>query len=186
MKRFILIIIMLMCSRAITAQVIGGESERYSNIADYKYLNNYIGVWRYEDTRTKTIFKVELITFNDGEDIILKGRYSVSVNNNYITNEFNSVDLLTTPETSIMAFHRENHDFTVLYFTDRGNKNREAGTTEWGKEYSFLKTYQENDKWYMQWHIIPEEPVVYIIESENDIPGDFWTVPEDCILEKVE
>ena len=55
-----------------------------------------------------------------------------------------------------------------------------------GKEYSFLKAYQENGKWYMQWHIIPDEPEIYYIETEDDIPGDFWTVPKDCVLEKVE
>ena len=38
----------------------------------------------------------------------------------------------------------------------------------------------------MQWHIMPEEAKLYFVESEDDIPGDFWTVPEDCILEKVE
>ena len=38
----------------------------------------------------------------------------------------------------------------------------------------------------MQWHIIPDEPEIYYIETEDDIPGDFWTVPEDCVLEKIE
>ena len=186
MKRLILIIVMLMCSRAITAQVIGGESERYSNIADYKHLNNYIGVWRYEDTLTKTIFKVELITFNDGEDIVIRGRYSLSINNEFITDEFNSLKSSIINMESIKGYYMETQDYVVLYFRDRGNKNRMAGSEEWGDKCSYLKAYQENGKWYMQWHIIPEEAKLYFVESEDDIPGDFWTVPEDCILEKVE
>ena len=121
-----------MCSQAITAQVIGGEYERYSNIADYKHLNNYIGVWRYEDTLTKTIFKVELITFNDGEDIVIRGRYSLSINNEFINNEFNSFKSSIINMESIKGYYMETQDYVVLYFRDRGNKNRMAGSEEWG------------------------------------------------------
>ena len=37
----------------------------------------------------------------------------------------------------------------------------------------------------MRWHITVEGGAKVVFDK-NDIPGDFWTVPEDCVLEKVE
>ena len=93
---------------------------------------------------------------------------------------------MQSKEASISGLLFKRKDFIDFSFKDRGNKNRLAGSEEWGDKCSYLKAYQENGKWYMQWHIMPEEAKLYFVESEDDIPGDFWTVPEDCVLEKVE
>ena len=79
-------------------------------------------------------------------------------------------------------------DFVTLYFRDRGNKNRKAGRSEFGsKDYdlSYLHAYQEDGKWKMRWHITDAGGCFVVIDDE-EIPGDFWSVPEDCVLEKVE
>ena len=187
MKRLLFLAFLLYSIQYAYAQTITGRMEIFhSKEVTDSLLQDYVGIWKYEDTLNRLVFQVELITMDNSRTIALRGRYSLNKDGEYITNEFNDPYIIRSKESSISGLLFKRHDFIVLSFTDRGNKNREAGTTEWGKECSFLKTYQENGKWYMQWHIIPDEPETYYIETEDDIPGDFWTVPEDCILEKVE
>ena len=149
-------------------------------------MQDYVGIWRYQDTVNMLEFTVEFVTRDVGDTYALNGRYSLKKNGEYITNEFNNPNILQSKEASISGLLFKRKDFIDFSFKDRGNKNRLAGSEEWGDKCSYLKAYQENGIWYMQWHIMPEEAKLYFVESEDDIPGDFWTVPEDCILEKVE
>ena len=128
---------------------------------------------------------LELITYEMDNTITIEGRYSILKDGVYITNEFNDENLVNSEDPSIIGFYGKVFEFVSLYFTDRGNKNREAGSTEFGEERSYLHAYQEDGKWKMRWHIVPEGGCFVVIDDE-EIPGDFWTVPEDCVLEKVE
>ncbi len=128
---------------------------------------------------------LELITYEMDKTITIEGRYSILKDGVYITNEFNDENLVNSKDPSIIGFYGKVFEFVSLYFTDRGNKNREAGSTEFGEERSYLHAYQEDGKWKMRWHITVEGGAKVVFDK-NDIPGDFWTVPEDCVLEKVE
>ena len=188
MKRIALIMLVMLSVQSISAQRYERPSIRYSKEETYEYLKDYVGLWQFKDTLKRVLFTIELVSV-DVEDIVqLKGRYSVSKDGVYITNEFNSSNLLEATDYSINGFYGKRLDFVTLYFRDRGNKNRKAGRSEFGsKDYdlSYLHAYQEDGKWKMRWHIVPEGGA-FVVFDKNDIPGDFWTVPEDCVLEKIE
>ena len=185
MKRIALIMLVMLSVQSISAQRYERPSIRYSKEETYEYLKDYVGLWRYEDTTNKIVFMLELITYEMDKTITIEGRYSILKDGVYITNEFNDENLVNSEDPSIIGFYGKVFEFVSLYFTDRGNKNREAGSTEFGEERSYLHAYQEDGKWKMRWHIVPEGGA-FVVFDKNDIPGDFWTVPEDCILEKVE
>ena len=188
MKRIALIMLVTLSVQTINAQRYEKISGLYSKEETYEYLKDYVGLWQFKDTLKRVVFTIELVSV-DVEDIVqLKGRYSVSKDGVYITNEFNSSNLLEATDYSINGFYGKRLDFVTLYFRDRGNKNRKAGRSEYGsKDYdlSYLHAYQEDGKWKMRWHIT-DAGGAFVVFDKNDIPGDFWTVPEDCILEKVE
>ena len=185
MKRIALIMLVMLSVQSISAQRYERPSIRYSKEETYEYLKDYVGLWRYEDTTNKIVFMLELITYEMDKTITIEGRYSILKDGVYITNEFNDENLVNSEDPSIIGFYGKVFEFVSLYFTDRGNKNREAGSTEFGEERSYLHAYQEDGKWKMRWHIVPEGGA-FVVFDKNDIPGDFWTVPEDCVLEKVE
>ena len=185
MKRIALIMLVMLSVQSINAQRYERPSIRYSKEETYEYLKDYVGLWRYEDTTNKIVFMLELITYEMDNTITIEGRYSILKDGVYIINEFNDENLVNSKDPSIIGFYGKVFEFVSLYFTDRGNKNREAGSTEFGEERSYLHAYQEDGKWKMRWHIVPEGGA-FVVFDKNDIPGDFWTVPEDCILEKVE
>ena len=185
MKRVVIIMLMMLSVQTINAQRYERVSRLYSKEETYEYLKDYVGLWRYEDTTNKIVFMLELITYEMDKTITIEGRYSILKDGVYITNEFNDENLVNSEDPSIIGFYGKAFEFVSLYFTDRGNKNREAGSTEFGEERSYLHAYQEDGKWKMRWHIVPEGGCFVVIDDE-EIPGDFWTVPEDCVLEKVE
>ena len=185
MKRIALIMLVMLSVQSISAQRYERPSIRYSKEETYEYLKDYVGLWRYEDTTNKIVFMLELITYEMDNTITIEGRYSILKDGVYIINEFNDENLVNSEDPSIIGFYGKAFEFVSLYFTDRGNKNREAGSTEFGEERSYLHAYQEDGKWKMRWHIVPEGGA-FVVFDKNDIPGDFWTVPEDCVLEKVE
>ena len=185
MKRIALIMLVMLSLQSISAQRYERPSIRYSKEETYEYLKDYVGLWRYEDTTNKIVFMLELITYEMDNTITIEGRYSILKDGVYIINEFNDENLVNSEDPSIIGFYGKAFEFVSLYFTDRGNKNREAGSTEFGEERSYLHAYQEDGKWKMRWHIVPEGGCFVVIDDE-EIPGDFWTVPEDCVLEKVE
>ena len=185
MKRIALIMLVMLSVQSINAQRYERPSIRYSKEETYEYLKDYVGLWRYEDTTNKIVFMLELITYEMDNTITIEGRYSILKDGVYIINEFNDENLVNSEDPSIIGFYGKAFEFVSLYFTDRGNKNREAGSTEFGEERSYLHAYQEDGKWKMRWHIVPEGGA-FVVFDKNDIPGDFWTVPEDCVLEKVE
>ena len=185
MKRIALIMLVMLSVQTINAQRYEKPSIRYSKEETYEYLKDYVGLWRYEDTTNKIVFMLELITYEMDNTITIEGRYSILKDGVYITNEFNDENLVNSKDPSIIGFYGKVFEFVSLYFTDRGNKNREAGSTEFGEERSYLHAYQEDGKWKMRWHITVEGGAKVVFDK-NDIPGDFWTVPEDCVLEKVE
>ena len=185
MKRLVIIMLMMLSVQTINAQRYERVSRLYSKEETYEYLKDYVGLWQFKDTLERLVFKVELVTNDIGHRIILKGRYSILKDGVYITNEFNDENLVNSKDPSIIGFYGKVFEFVSLYFTDRGNKNREAGSTEFGEERSYLHAYQEDGKWKMRWHIVPEGGCFVVIDDE-EIPGDFWTVPEDCVLETVE
>ena len=185
MKRIALIMLLMLSVQSINAQRYERPSIYYSKEETYEYLKDYVGLWRYEDTTNKIVFMLELITYEMDNTITIEGRYSILKDGVYIINEFNDENLVNSKDPSIIGFYGKVFEFVSLYFTDRGNKNREAGSTEFGEERSYLHAYQEDGKWKMRWHIVPEGGA-FVVFDKNDIPGDFWTVPEDCILEKVE
>jgi hypothetical protein len=185
MKRIALIMLVMLSVQSINAQRYERPSIRYSKEETYEYLKDYVGLWRYEDTTNKIVFMLELITYEMDNTITIEGRYSILKDGVYITNEFNDENLVNSEDPSIIGFYGKVFEFVSLYFTDRGNKNREAGSTEFGEERSYLHAYQEDGKWKMRWHITVEGGAKVVFDK-NDIPGDFWTVPEDCVLEKVE
>ena len=185
MKRLVIIMLMMLSVQTINAQRYEKVSGLYSKEETYEYLKDYVGLWQFKDTLERLVFKVELVTNDIGHRIILKGRYSILKDGVYITNEFNDENLVNSKDPSIIGFYGKVFEFVSLYFTDRGNKNREAGSTEFGEERSYLHAYQEDGKWNVRWHITVEGGAKVVFDK-NDIPGDFWTVPEDCVLEKVE
>ena len=185
MKRLVIIMLMMLSVQTINAQRYERVSRLYSKEETYEYLKDYVGLWQFKDTLERLVFRVELVTNDTGHRIILKGRYSILKDGVYITNEFNDENLVNSKDPSIIGFYGKVFEFVSLYFTDRGNKNREAGSTEFGEERSYLHAYQEDGKWKMRWHITVEGGAKVVFDK-NDIPGDFWTVPEDCVLEKVE
>ena len=185
MKRLVIIMFIMLSVQSINAQRYERPSIRYSKEETYEYLKDYVGLWRYEDTTNKIVFMLELITYEMDNTITIEGRYSILKDGVYITNEFNDENLVNSEDPSIIGFYGKVFEFVSLYFTDRGNKNREAGSTEFGEERSYLHAYQEDGKWKMRWHITVEGGAKVVFDK-NDIPGDFWTVPEDCVLEKVE
>ena len=185
MKRIALIMLVMLSVQSINAQRYERPSIRYSKEETYEYLKDYVGLWRYEDTTNKIVFMLELITYEMDKTITIEGRYSILKDGVYITNEFNDENLVNSEDPSIIGFYGKVFEFVSLYFTDRGNKNREAGSTEFGEERSYLHAYQEDGKWKMRWHIT-DAGGAFVVFDKNDIPGDFWTVPEDCVLEKVE
>ena len=185
MKRIALMMLLMLSVQTINAQRYERPSIYYSKEETYEYLKDYVGLWRYEDTTNKIVFMLELITYEMDKTITIEGRYSILKDGVYITNEFNDENLVNSEDPSIIGFYGKVFEFVSLYFTDRGNKNREAGSTEFGEERSYLHAYQEDGKWKMRWHIVPEGGA-FVVFDKNDIPGDFWTVPEDCVLEKVE
>ena len=185
MKRIALIMLVMLSVQSINAQRYERPSIRYSKEETYEYLKDYVGLWRYEDTTNKIVFMLELITYEMDNTITIEGRYSILKDGVYIINEFNDENLVNSEDPSIIGFYGKAFEFVSLYFTDRGNKNREAGSTEFGEERSYLHAYQEDGKWKMRWHIVPEGGA-FVVFDKNDIPGDFWTVPEDCVLEKIE
>ena len=185
MKRIAWIMLLMLSVQSINAQRYERPSIRYSKEETYEYLKDYVGLWRYEDTTNKIVFMLELITYEMDNTITIEGRYSILKDGVYITNEFNDENLVNSEDPSIIGFYGKVFEFVSLYFTDRGNKKREAGSTEFGEERSYLHAYQEDGKWKMRWHITVEGGAKVVFDK-NDIPGDFWTVPEDCVLEKVE
>ena len=185
MKRIALIMLVMLSVQSISAQRYERPSIRYSKEETYEYLKDYVGLWRYEDTTNKIVFMLELITYEMDNTITIEGRYSILKDGVYIINEFNDENLVNSEDPSIIGFYGKAFEFVSLYFTDRGNKNREAGSTEFGEERSYLHAYQEDGKWKMRWHIT-DAGGAFVVFDKNDIPGDFWTVPEDCVLEKVE
>ena len=185
MKRIALMMLLMLSVQTINAQRYERPSIYYSKEETYEYLKDYVGLWRYEDTTNKIVFMLELITYEMDNTITIEGRYSILKDGVYIINEFNDENLVNSEDPSIIGFYGKAFEFVSLYFTDRGNKNREAGSTEFGEERSYLHAYQEDGKWKMRWHIVPEGGA-FVVFDKNDIPGDFWTVPEDCVLEKVE
>ena len=185
MKRIALMMLLMLSVQSINAQRYERPSIYYSKEETYEYLKDYVGLWRYEDTTNKIVFMLELITYEMDNTITIEGRYSILKDGVYITNEFNDENLVNSKDPSIIGFYGKVFEFVSLYFTDRGNKNREAGSTEFGEERSYLHAYQEDGKWKMRWHITVEGGAKVVFDK-NDIPGDFWTVPEDCVLEKVE
>ena len=185
MKRIAVIMLVMLSVQSISAQRYERPSIYYSKEETYEYLKDYVGLWRYEDTTNKIVFMLELITYEMDNTITIEGRYSILKDGVYITNEFNDENLVNSKDPSIIGFYGKVFEFVSLYFTDRGNKNREAGSTEFGEERSYLHAYQEDGKWKMRWHITVEGGAKVVFDK-NDIPGDFWTVPEDCVLEKVE
>ena len=185
MKRIAVIMLVMLSVQTINAQRYERVSRLYSKEETYEYLKDYVGLWRYEDTTNKIVFMLELITYEMDKTITIEGRYSILKDGVYITNEFNDENLVNSKDPSIIGFYGKVFEFVSLYFTDRGNKNREAGSTEFGEERSYLHAYQEDGKWKMRWHITVEGGAKVVFDK-NDIPGDFWTVPEDCVLEKVE
>ena len=185
MKRIALIMLVMLSVQSINAQRYERPSIRYSKEETYEYLKDYVGLWRYEDTTNKIVFMLELITYEMDKTITIEGRYSILKDGVYITNEFNDENFVNSRNPSIIGFYGKCFEYVDIVFRDRGNKNRDAGSTEFGEDCSYLHAYQENSKWKMKWHIIPKGGCFVVIDDE-EIPGDFWTVPEDCVLEKVE
>ena len=188
MKRIALIMLVMLSVQTINAQRYERPSIRYSKEETYEYLKDYVGLWRYEDTTNKIVFMLELITYEMDKTITIEGRYSILKDGVYITNEFNDENLVESKSPSIRGYYSKGFKYVDIFFKDRGNKNRKAGLPEFGYEeqdHSYLHAYQEDGKWKMRWHIVPEGGCFVVIDDE-EIPGDFWTVPEDCVLEKVE
>ena len=188
MKRIALIMLVMLSVQSINAQRYERPSIRYSKEETYEYLKDYVGLWRYEDTTNKIVFMLELITYEMDNTITIEGRYSILKDGVYITNEFNDENLVESKSPSIRGYYSKGFKYVDIFFKDRGNKNRKAGLPEFGYEeqdHSYLHAYQEDGKWKMRWHIVPEGGCFVVIDDE-EIPGDFWTVPEDCVLEKVE
>ena len=188
MKRIALIMLVMLSVQTINAQRYEKPSIRYSKEETYEYLKDYVGLWRYEDTTNKIVFMLELITYEMDNTITIKGRYSILKDGVYITNEFNDENLVESKSPSIRGYYSKGFKYVDIFFKDRGNKNRKAGLPEFGYEeqdHSYLHAYQEDGKWKMRWHIVPEGGCFVVIDDE-EIPGDFWTVPEDCILKKIE
>ena len=188
MKRLVIIMLMMLSVQTINAQRYERPSIRYSKEETYEYLKDYVGLWRYEDTTNKIVFMLELITYEMDNTITIEGRYSILKDGVYITNEFNDENLVESKSPSIRGYYSKGFKYVDIFFKDRGNKNRKAGLPEFGYEeqdHSYLHAYQEDGKWKMRWHIVPEGGCFVVIDDE-EIPGDFWTVPEDCVLEKVE
>ena len=188
MKRIALIMLVMLSVQSISAQRYERPSIRYSKEETYEYLKDYVGLWRYEDTTNKIVFMLELITYDMDKTITIEGRYSILKDGVYITNEFNDENLVESKSPSIRGYYGRMFKYVEIYFKDRGNKNRLAGGSEFGYEeqdQSYLHAYQEDGKWKMRWHIT-DAGGAFVVFDKNDIPGDFWTVPEDCVLEKVE
>ena len=188
MKRIALIMLVMLSVQSINAQRYERPSIRYSKQETYEYLKDYVGLWRYEDTTNKIVFMLELITYEMDNTITIEGRYSILKDGVYITNEFNDENLVESKSPSIRGYYSKGFKYVDIFFKDRGNKNRKAGLPEFGYEeqdHSYLHAYQEDGKWKMRWHIVPEGGA-FVVFDKNDIPGDFWTVPEDCVLEKIE
>ena len=188
MKRIALMMLLMLSVQSINAQRYERPSIRYSKEETYEYLKDYVGLWRYEDTTNKIVFMLELITYEMDNTITIEGRYSILKDGVYITNEFNDENLVESKSPSIRGYYSKGFKYVDIFFKDRGNKNRKAGLPEFGYEeqdHSYLHAYQEDGKWKMRWHIVPEGGCFVVIDDE-EIPGDFWTVPEDCVLEKVE
>ena len=188
MKRIALIMLVMLSVQSINAQRYERPSIRYSKEETYEYLKDYVGLWRYEDTTNKIVFMLELITYEMDNTITIEGRYSILKDGVYITNEFNDENFVESKSPSIRGYYSKGFKYVDIFFKDRGNKNRKAGLPEFGYEeqdHSYLHAYQEDGKWKMRWHIVPEGGCFVVIDDE-EIPGDFWTVPEDCVLEKIE
>ena len=104
MKRIALIMLVMLSVQSINAQRYERPSIYYSKEETYEYLKDYVGLWQFKDTLKRVVFTIELVSV-DVEDIVqLKGRYSVSKEGVYITNEFNSSNLLEATDYSINGF----------------------------------------------------------------------------------
>src|SRR5574344_27727 len=134
MKRIALIMLIMLSVQSISAQRYERPSIHYSKEETYEYLKDYVGLWQFKDTLERLVFKVELVTNDTGHRIILKGRYSILKDGVYITNEFNDENLVESKSPSIRGYYGKCFEFVDIVFRDRGNKNREAGSTEFGED----------------------------------------------------
>ena len=77
MKRLVIIMLIMLSVQSINAQRHERPSIYYSKEETYEYLKDYVGLWQFEDTLERLVFRVELVTNDTGHRIILKGRYSI-------------------------------------------------------------------------------------------------------------
>ena len=91
MKRLLFLAFLLYSIQYAYAQTITGRMEIFhSKEVTDSLLQDYVGIWKYEDTLNRLVFQVELITMDNSRTIALRGRYSLNKDGEYITNEFNN------------------------------------------------------------------------------------------------
>ena len=102
MKRLLFLAFLLYSIQYAYAQTITGRMEIFhSKEVTDSLLQDYVGIWKYEDTLNRLVFQVELITMDNSRTIALRGRYSLNKDGEYITNEFNDPYIIRSKESSI-------------------------------------------------------------------------------------
>ena len=75
MKRLLFLAFLLYSIQYAYAQTITGRMEIFhSKEVTDSLLQDYVGIWKYEDTLNRLVFQVELITMDNSRTIALSGR----------------------------------------------------------------------------------------------------------------
>lgn len=151
----------------------------------YNTMSKYIGKWRYTDN--ETVFTIELDLRYDTDMYVLFGKYSIYKQDQRITDEFQEdFTNRNSEDYSIKGYYCFMPGYIDIIFRDRGNKNREAGSGDSANDFSYLRIIDNNKKECIAWHIRHAEGKAYFVNNNDEAPKPLWTVPTDCILEKVE
>ena len=88
MRRILLFTLLLFSIVSVNAQS-SFDTYHPKEVTD-SLMQDYVGIWRYQDTVNMLEFTVEFVTRDVGDTYALNGRYSLKKNGEYITNEFNN------------------------------------------------------------------------------------------------
>ena len=106
MKRLLFLAFLLYSIQYAYAQTITGRMEIFhSKEVTDSLLQDYVGIWKYEDTLNRLVFQVELITMDNSRTIALRGRYSLNKDGEYITNEFNDPYILDLKNLQLADYY---------------------------------------------------------------------------------
>ena len=106
MKRLLFLAFQLYSIQYAYAQTITGRMEIFhSKEVTDSLVQDYVGIWKYEDTLNRLVFHVELITMDNSRTISLRCRYSLNKDGEYITNEFNDPYILDLKNLQLADYY---------------------------------------------------------------------------------